>query len=606
MVAYLTVTSGPEAGRHFALDQMRAMHIGRGSGCEIMLTDPVSSRFHAVVYFEDSCWQVRDSQSRNGTLVNGRKTDHAVLDDSTRIQVGATELQFFDDPEDSGGHSDLSQTVVADRTISLNDPEVVADPSGPLRALADTSGLLDLYVLSTQLLRLEDPEEVIETVLRLLRDRTGADVGGLLWLADGDRLTPERVFPAEAADRVRLSRQLSRRVARRREAIWIKHELEDGSEPGWSDAICVPLLHDIDVIGAVHLYREQRRFGEGDFDFAVTASRLLGHALWRSRKTVALAAENRRLAARHADFHQLIGESQPVERLKSKIERVGRANGCVLIRGESGVGKELVASAIHDASPRADRPRLSVNCAAIPRDLIESQLFGHKKGAFTGADTDHAGWFQQAHTGTLFLDEIGELPLEGQAKLLRILEGHPFLPVGATQEVSVDVRVVAATNRDLADFVRDGGFREDLYYRLSVFELYVPPLRERGDDVRLLINHFLDHFRRLHGRPNLQLAPGALKRLVDYHWPGNIRQLRNVIDSAVVMADGNEILSEDLGLRDAGLEIADSLRLSDWEERLIRTALDRTHGNVPEAAQLLGISRATAYRKLKDYGIPRH
>src|SRR6185295_11582253 len=164
-----------------------------------------------------------------------------------------------------------------------------------------------------------------------------------------------------------------------------------------------------------------------------------------------------------------------------------------------GSGKELVARALHRASPRADRPMLSVNCAAITPSLIESQLFGHKAGSFTGADRDHAGYFQQADLGTLFLDEVGELTLDGQAKLLRILEGHPFLPVGATKEVNVDVRVIAATNRDLREFVRDGRFREDLYYRLSVFELYIPPLRDRGSDVELLVNHFLDHFKRQHG-----------------------------------------------------------------------------------------------------------
>ncbi|MGB1817965.1 MAG: sigma 54-interacting transcriptional regulator, partial [Rubripirellula sp.] len=172
-----------------------------------------------------------------------------------------------------------------------------------------------------------------------------------------------------------------------------------------------------------------------------------------------------------------------MKKLKAKICRVGNANGSVLIRGESGAGKELVARAVHRSSPRAQRPMLTVNCAAIPSELIESQLFGHRKGAFTGADNDHVGWFQQSHTGTLFLDEIGELTLEGQAKLLRILEGHPFLPVGATEEVLVDVRVIAATNRDLAEFVRERKFREDLFYRLSVFELVVPPLREREGDI---------------------------------------------------------------------------------------------------------------------------
>jgi len=276
-----------------------------------------------------------------------------------------------------------------------------------------------------------------------------------------------------------------------------------------------------------------------------------------------------------------------------------------LIRGESGSGKELVARAVHRSSPRNERPMLTVNCAAIPHDLIESQLFGHKKGSFTGADKDHVGWFQQAHTGTLFLDEIGELTLEGQAKLLRILEGHPFLPVGATEQVLVDVRVIAATNRDLAEFVREGKFREDLFYRLSVFELSVPPLRDRDEDIGLLIDHFFQHFCRQHGRLNLQLSENARSNLHTYAWPGNVRQLRNVIDSAVVMADDPMIREDDLGLRDAGVSRLDTLRIDEWEKRLIRQALQKSGGSVPTAAKLLGISRATAYRKITEYGIKR-
>jgi DNA-binding NtrC family response regulator len=277
----------------------------------------------------------------------------------------------------------------------------------------------------------------------------------------------------------------------------------------------------------------------------------------------------------------------------------------VLVRGESGSGKELVARAIHRGSNRSDRPMLSVNCAAIPADLMESQLFGHKAGSFTGADRDHAGYFQQADLGTLFLDEVGELPLEGQAKLLRVLEGQPFLPVGGTQEVSVDVRVIAATNQDLQTYVRDKKFREDLYYRLSVFELYLPPLRDRGEDIGLLIDFFLNHYRQERGRPNLRLSEAARARLLAYRWPGNVRQLRNVMDSAVVLADGDEIEPRDLGLRDTGGEQLDSLKIDVWERKLIVEALDRAAGNVPEAARLLAIGRATLYRKIELYGIER-
>ncbi len=288
-------------------------------------------------------------------------------------------------------------------------------------------------------------------------------------------------------------------------------------------------------------------------------------------------------------------------------DQTGRpAPGCVLVRGESGSGKELVARAIHRSSQRADRPMVSVNCAAIPADLMESQLFGHKAGSFTGADRDHMGFFQQADLGTLFLDEVGELTAAGQAKLLRILEGHPFLPVGATEEVSVDVRVIAATNQNLQKYVRDKRFREDLYYRLSVFELHLPPLRERGDDIGVLAEFFLDHFRRLHGRPNLTLTDAARARLFEYHWPGNVRQLRNVLDSAVVLADDESIRPHDLALRDSGSggEL-ETLRIDEWEKRLITEALNRTSDNVPEAAKLLGIGRATLYRKIEQYHIER-
>jgi transcriptional regulator with PAS, ATPase and Fis domain len=291
--------------------------------------------------------------------------------------------------------------------------------------------------------------------------------------------------------------------------------------------------------------------------------------------------------------------------LKAKINRLARATGCVLVRGESGSGKELVAQAIHRNSPRADRPMLSVNCAAIPTNIMESQLFGHKAGSFTGADHDHVGYFQQADLGTLFLDEVGELTLEGQAKLLRILEGYPFLPVGATKEINVDVRVLAATNQDLQTYVRQKKFREDLFYRLTVFELFVPPLRERGKDIAQLVDHFLVHFCRQHGRPNLTLSDVAREKLLSYNWPGNVRQLRNVIDSAVVLAEGDVIESYDLGLRDSGSGELESLNLDYWEKRLIGEALHRSGGSVPDAATLLGIGRATLYRKIEQYGIQR-
>ncbi len=306
------------------------------------------------------------------------------------------------------------------------------------------------------------------------------------------------------------------------------------------------------VVGAMLAYMEQGKFQQQDFDFAISLANIVAVALVRARQHVTLTQEYQRLSLQNASLDEIIGQSPPILELKERMSRVARASGCVLIRGESGVGKELVARGVHRLGPRADRPLLTVNCAAIPSELMESQLFGHKAGAFTGADRDHQGFFQQADSGTLFLDEVGELSLEGQAKLLRILEGHSFQPVGSKKAVTVDVRVIAATNRDLLAQVRERKFREDLYYRLSVFELKIPALRERGNDLVLLIDFFVQHFKRLHGRSTLQLSAAARAKLLGYHWPGNIRQLRNVIDSAVVMATGPLIESADLGLHDSG------------------------------------------------------
>lgn len=607
MVSYLRIRTGPEKGKHFALDPARPSHIGRGENCEILLTDPVSSRFHAVVYFEDGNWHLRDSSSLNGTHVNGQKTDHARLSNKTIITVGSTNLQLIESGEEMLGDP-ATLTIVQDLPTERGFWR--SEFEDPIDNVAEAGHLIDLYALSLELIKCENSDHVIDTVLELLKDRTEADVVGLSYDTGEGRLKPRRVLPESKADAITISPSLIRRVVRQGESIWLNDEQSEmtrGETPSgqWSDAIYVPLDANDNNLGVLHLYRKQPSFTDTHFQLTVAAGRLLAVGLTRLLQNESLRADHQRLADRNADSDRLIGESSVMTRLKAKIDRVGKASGSVLIRGESGTGKELVSRAVHRASLRARRPMLTVNCAAIPRDLMESQLFGHKKGSFTGADKDHIGWFQQAHMGTLFLDEIGELTLEGQAKLLRILEGHPFLPVGATEEVMVDVRVIAATNRDLSEFVAEQKFREDLFYRLSVFELFVPPLRDRDEDITRLIEHFLEHFRLQHGRGDLQISEAAMTRLKNYAWPGNVRQLRNVIDSAVVMADEPKIEVEDLGLRDVGESRLDTLRIDAWEQRLIRKALERADGSVPVAARMLGISRATAYRKITEYEIER-
>ena len=584
--------------------------IGRGLDCDIVLSDPLSSRVHATIVCEDGDWWVRDAGSRNGTFVSGQKIDEARLVEGTILKVGSSEFAFHQSAERPVDHSRLNhtQTIVHDRIVHGPDaPSLAAPLAGSSESDQD---LATLNQLSLQLLACSDPDEVIRIALELLHKRTQASIVGFLWMSDDGQLKPKMLIPEGTSTHVRLSQSLTEMVIRQAKAVWVDNQKPQGGTTvlqHYADALCVPLLDEGKTIGAIHLYLERGRFRQSDFEMAIPVANILAIALVRARQDALIRIDHRRLADKSAVFDELVGESKPMTDLKSKITRVARATGCVLIRGESGVGKELVARAVHKSSGRADRPMLSVNCAAIPRDLMESQLFGHRKGSFTGADSDHVGWFQQAHTGTLFLDEVGEMTLEGQAKLLRILEGHPFLPVGSTKEVHADVRVIAATNKDLAEFVRDGRFREDLYYRLSVFELYIPPLRERGSDIELLVDHFLDHFRRTHGRPSMTLAPDARTKLLAYQWPGNVRQLRNVIDSAVVMAEGCIILPDDLGLRDVGGAGGqfETLRLDFWERKLIVEGLQRTGNKVPEAATLLGLGRATLYRKIEEYGIDR-
>ncbi len=311
-------------------------------------------------------------------------------------------------------------------------------------------------------------------------------------------------------------------------------------------------------------------------------------------------------------FESIIGRSEPMERLFEQMRLVAPTRSSVLIIGESGTGKELVANAVHRASPRRNERFLAINCGAIPPDILESELFGHERGAFTGAVTRKIGKFELAHKGTLFLDEISELYPELQVKLLRVLEERQVMRVGGSDLISVDFRLVAATNRDLEKEVAEGRFREDLYYRLKVVTLRIPPLRERPEDIPQLADHFLALFCQEHGKPTKRLGTGALEVLSRFHWPGNVRQLRNVMESAVVFSQGDEITPAELPIevRDssataagaAAPSAAGALRtMADIERQAILETLDRTGGHRAKAADLLGIGLRTLQRKLKEY-----
>jgi two-component system NtrC family response regulator len=333
----------------------------------------------------------------------------------------------------------------------------------------------------------------------------------------------------------------------------------------------------------------------------------------KSLKMRRLEKENIELRAEVTDryrFESIVGTSEKLRAVLDMAGRVAASDASVLITGESGTGKELLAKGIHYNSPRAEGPFVAVNCAAIPENLIESELFGHVKGAFTGAVKDREGKFELANGGTLFLDEIGDLRVDLQAKILRALQERQVERVGGKRPVSVDVRIIAASNKDIEQAVKEGSFREDLYYRLSVIMLHIPPLRERRDDIPLLVNHFL---RKFHQGNDVRLAPEALAVLTSYGWPGNVRELENVIQRASVLKRGDTIIPADLpdklmkekmSVDNIILNLPDEgISLEDLEKNLIIKALEKHKGNQTRAAEYLGITRPTLIYRMEKYGI---
>ncbi|HEX2676053.1 MAG TPA: sigma-54 dependent transcriptional regulator [Polyangiales bacterium] len=442
-----------------------------------------------------------------------------------------------------------------------------------------------------------DDEENIRLVLRTLLGKKGYEV--------------EVAETAEAA---------LERVAKQRPDF----VLADVKMPGMSGIeLCRELREkhpEITVImmsayGSVELALEAVRVGAYDYVAKPFKQDEVLFALAKAEEHETLVRENRALReAQGGELPELLGKSAAIQHVIKLIGKVAEYRTTVLIQGESGTGKELVARALHRRGPRADKPFVAVNCGAIPATLMESELFGHKRGAFTDAHADKIGIFQEASGGTLFLDEIGELTLPLQVKLLRVLQEGSVRPVGATKDLQVDVRLIAATVRDLQKEVAEGRFREDLYYRLNVLQIVVPPLRDRADDISLFIDHFIARNNVRLGTNIRGIDPAAKKLLLSYPWPGNVRELENLIERAVVLADGELLRVEDIPERvhkpeDAIAQVLASGELSIKkasrviEESLIKRALEKTRGNRTAAARLLEISHRALLYKIKDYGL---
>jgi two-component system nitrogen regulation response regulator NtrX len=369
--------------------------------------------------------------------------------------------------------------------------------------------------------------------------------------------------------------------------------------------------------------------GHGNIETAVRATKLGAYdfiekplSLERVVLTVANALKKRRLEEKNLLLQQrmqeeitLVGESDAIVRLKDQIRRAAPTAGRVLIFGENGTGKELVARLIHAYSDRSEEPFVELNCAAIPTELIESELFGHRKGSFTGAIEHKKGKFLQADGGTLFLDEVGDMSMATQAKVLRVLQEQTFEPVGGTESTRVDVRVLAATNKDLPEEISEGRFRQDLYYRLNVIPIVVPPLRERASDIPLLCNYYLSFFSRQYGKPGKSLTRDAVDALLRYPWPGNVRELRNLMEWVLIMVPSIEVRTSDLPIQPAGASAVPEVGLpwsgplkearEAFEREFIRRALGRHGGNVSRTAEELEIERRHLYRRLATLGMQK-
>lgn len=650
--AYLIIKQGSRWSDVFRLQADVPLVIGRASQNQIVVSDEKCSRHHAEILSTQDGWVVRDLQSRNGTLVNGEPIGKDVeLKEGDVVQIAACQMTFvhalaqaFRGDRNSQGGLGTTPSE-SQQTMALDEPHLIThrQKSVPWLEAEPTNGVGDASE-STALFRLAfdlASEGTLEAAAQLALDRLlpmiGCQAGGVLRLARREK-SLDSTFPdlTILATRERIGKAYHRvndlvvqTVLGEKQAVLarnLQHDsqlinLDASAQRRTTSVICAPLRDGKSIVGLLHLYstEDEAMFGPKQLELAIAVADTLGLAISNLRGQQKLAQRlresQRQIQSLQAQLGQAIpriGQSKAFERIEQQIAKVGPTRATILIRGESGVGKELVARAIHLASHCKEGPFIAMNCAALSPTLLESELFGHEKGAFTGATERKIGKFELADGGTVMLDEIGEMSQELQAKFLRILEGKPFERLGGSKPIQVRVRVVAATNRDLEQAVQAGSFRADLYFRLRVIELTVPALRERPEDILPLARHFLEQYSDEIGHGPRGFSPQAEAAMQAYHWPGNIRELKNAIERAVVLASGPLAEPEDLALSHLNLPgmpkavAPESYRersLDEVEKEHILATLQATNGHKSKAASILGIERSTLDRKLKKYDI---
>ncbi|MCC6489214.1 MAG: sigma 54-interacting transcriptional regulator [Candidatus Hydrogenedentes bacterium] len=605
----LTAISGPTKGASWLVGA-DGLIVGRTSDCDVAVLDPAVSRHHCRLYCDEKGLWLEDLGSRNPVLVNGEPASKCQVKVGDELAVGRFQFLIAGSaepvgeisPHDSDTNSALSE---GEAFILATDRQELWKRQKP-RTLRD---LATLYDVACELSCAEGMCDLLDRACRRLRERF--DPLGL-WIVRSDDQNEFVVLAEEVRKEQNTPPPLDvfRRVIEENSGLALPQRRQVGDKSTPVLTYAAPLAFGQVSIGGVVVQVESpgSLFDEADLRFLVLLAQSLAPLIEAMETVEQLHRDNERLRAQAAEGYELIGDSRDMGHVRRQVTLAAKSSLNVLITGETGTGKELAARLVHLQSDRRAGPFVVVNCAAIPRNLFENELFGHEQGAFTGAQRTSPGLVDQANYGTLFLDEVGDLSLENQARILRLVENGTYRRVGGQQELHVDIRVIAATNKPIQKAISQGQFREDFYQRLSGFELCMPPLRERRSDVELLARHFFSMGLSRAKRPLRGIAPEAIEYLRNRRWPGNVRELRNTVFRAIARAADEELKVEDFAA-DAEQSLVETQdetpTLAEVERRHIEAVLRRCHGHVGKTAQVLGIARSTLYEKMNEYGITR-
>ena len=625
----LQVAAGPLSDSIYFLTEAE-IRIGRDPSNLLAISDLSLSRRHCVLTREGDGYKLRDLESRNGTFVNGGIVSEKRLSHGDQISVGESVFVFLlredtDEPTTAAVEFDDSLTQA---TAQIRPQDVLyLQPERILKELPATSrlgrNLNALLKISRVVHSISDLDQLQAKILELIFEVVPAERGAILLDGKGnEKFSSLFAHPGskKQGEPMRVSRTITRQVMG--QGVAILGADVPGSE-GLSGVeslltfhvrslLCVPLTVFQKVIGCIYLDTTSRvtRFDRDHLELVAGIAGISAVALENSRRLQWLEQENLRLAAEINLQHNMVGESPAMKEVYRSLSRVAPTESTVLVGGESGTGKELVARALHRNSPRAARPFVTINCAAIPEGLLESELFGYERGAFTGAAGQKKGRLEMADGGVIFLDEIGELAPALQVKLLRVLQEREFERLGGSRPISIDIRLIAATNQDLAAAVKAHTFREDLYYRLNVVSLVVPALRERLEDVPILAEYFVAKFAAKCKVKAKKISPEAMAGLMNYDWPGNVRELENAIERALVLGVSETIRPEDLpesilekgpapGMQEAKYHRS----VAQLKKHLILTALEEAKGSYTEAARILGVHANYLHRLVRNLNL---